>query len=629
MKANFFLYICCLLSYFSCGNTEDGSTASEILSILDDVYFETGTEEDKVLVLGVTGVGKSFVSCLLIGDETLEAIEGDLYQIVIIDQNGRVSTGPITQSRTVAPDRMTDGEYTYFDCPGFDDTRGTANDISVSYFIRRLIDHANTLKFVFVTNYAAFTSDRNSFPNLAAHATAMIKNITNYEDGIMLIVNKTPNERRNGELLADEVYYQRIINELNKIKNQKIDENNASNNAATIEQNKNTIEFIDVILKADGTTGSDKIGIVREVEDIGFINDMEIYQTQRQFLQQIINKNLKFIPKIDEDFEHTISDRSKIILYQQFDLVLANLQSSLDDIAGQFNNFIIKMEQDNSDLAVVRDNLSSLYKKMRIFQFTSGPRSFVQLIRTDLLSYGELNIPEIMSTDLMSDEYFNILETLLIDRDFSPFFQINEYLVRASDFLVTSTNWYEFLITLDSILLSSADQINAQELIEETKIGENEVRFVKAIKLYEFLESINESHLYRQFENAVVNFFELKALRNVLESHLIDNFDVSCLFNEQTKSNDMTVTGYKLKISNIVKHSCWEKARYIEIFAINKLFIDEDLNEHGKVAQISIIAPLWSVSSEHIFDLTGVNGVKVAGKPCKFFFNYSRYELFN
>ncbi|XP_031636416.1 uncharacterized protein LOC116349220 [Contarinia nasturtii] len=616
MEINFILYTCCFLSYFVSSNAiDDGSTnvtnlsvqsdgtASDILNILEDVYFDVGIEEDKVLVLGITGVGKSFVSCLLIGDETLEAIEGEYYELIIIDKNGRVSTGPITQSRTVAPDRMTDGQYTYFDCPGFDDTRGIANDISVSYFIRRLLDAANTLKFVFIINYTAlFGGERNAFTDLALHATTMIQNITNYQHGMMLIVNRSPNERRNGQLIPDETYILRIISALEAIRTQKLGENDASTNAATIEQNNNIIEFIDVILNKDNTIGNRKIGIVREVEDIGLINDMEIFQTQREFLKQIINQNLQFIPKNDEDFDHTISDRSKLILYQQYDIVHVNLQSAMDDIARQIKYFVIKVERDNSDITVIRDQLIELYAIIRSIQFTPGPRSFVQQIRTDLLHYGVLTIPEIMSTDVMSDEFFDILETLLIESDFSQIYGIN--LVGQVDFLTTSRSWYDFLITLDSILSRSSNEIDAQELMNNCNIREDEERFVENIKLKEFLDSIHESHLYREFENAVVNHFELKALKNVLQIHLVGNPDIKC------QSKEMTVTGYKLRMSDILNSPCWEDATYIEIFAINQLFIDQDIDKVGKVVQLSIIAPVWNIPSAQTLNLAGEDGDK-------------------
>lgn len=79
----------------------------------------------------------------------------------------------------------------------------------------------------------------------------------------------------------------------------------------------------------------------------------------------------------------------------------------------------------------------------------------------------------------------------------------------------------------------------------------------------------------------------------------------------------MTVKGFNIRISDVIKHECWSTASDIKIFALHKISIDCDVIKNS--AQLSIYAPTWeSIGNQEII-LSGENGEShkiqlVAGK---------------
>lgn len=48
-------------------------------------------------------------------------------------------------------------------------------------------------------------------------------------------------------------------------------------------------------------------------------------------------------------------------------------------------------------------------------------------------------------------------------------------------------------------------------------------------------------------------------------------------------------------------------AKFIEIFCLNNLFLDADIDKTGKEAQVSLIAPKWHIIGNRKIILNGVN----------------------
>lgn len=102
---------------------------------------------------------------------------------------------------------------TYFDCPGFSDTRSVEYDLTTTYLNRKLLSFAKSVKFVFLINYASVRAagDRADFIELTKHIIKLIKNIKKYRNGIMLVVSKVDNEFSRSKLINDDKIIKRIV----------------------------------------------------------------------------------------------------------------------------------------------------------------------------------------------------------------------------------------------------------------------------------------------------------------------------------------------------------------------------------------------------------------------------------
>lgn len=68
----------------------------------------------------------------------------------------------------------------------------------------------------------------------------------------------------------------------------------------------------------------------------------------------------------------------------------------------------------------------------------------------------------------------------------------------------------------------------------------------------------------------------------------------------------LVAKGLNVKISDVLKAPCMKEAIYIEVFALNKLSIDADIDKSGKQAQIILIAPAWEIRGNREIKLSGI-----------------------
>lgn len=59
------------------------------------------------------------------------------------------------------------------------------------------------------------------------------------------------------------------------------------------------------------------------------------------------------------------------------------------------------------------------------------------------------------------------------------------------------------------------------------------------------------------------------------------------------EATQLTVKGYNVLISDVIESECWPNATFVEIFALNKVFLDADIDRGAMY--VSIIAPAWEI----------------------------------
>ena len=179
--------------------------------------------ENGILVLGKTGAGKSTLAHVLAGrklqsifdDEigefiidTLQPIKGIkiIHDKAIVEQpdTSEIRIGHSPLSETTIPNKIIIGHNSAFetaipnkckvqdalvwDCPGFKDTAGIAQEIANGFYIKKLFQNTKQLKFVLVVSEASFSDKSLDFIDIANQFAKMFKDIEVVKGSVALVV---------------------------------------------------------------------------------------------------------------------------------------------------------------------------------------------------------------------------------------------------------------------------------------------------------------------------------------------------------------------------------------------------------------------------------------------------------
>jgi len=141
-----------------------GGVDIEILTqVKDEVAAASGLisrhvkHEDIAVVLGTTRAGKSTLVNYIIANP-LRAVEDSEGSGMIFIEKGDRSLGPeigmSTESKTTLPSKWNKGriDQVVWDAPGFGDNRGVVQDITNAFYIKELLTHVKSAKFVLVAD---------------------------------------------------------------------------------------------------------------------------------------------------------------------------------------------------------------------------------------------------------------------------------------------------------------------------------------------------------------------------------------------------------------------------------------------------------------------------------------------
>ncbi len=179
--------------------------------------------ENGILLLGKTGSGKSTLAHVLAGRK-LQAIFDDEIGEVILDtldpikgikiihggaivrqpDASEIRIGHSPLSETTIPNKITIGHNSAFettipnkckvqdalvwDCPGFKDTAGIAQEIANGFYIKKLFQNTKQLKFVLVVSEASFSDKSLDFIDIANQFARMFKDIEVVKGSVALVV---------------------------------------------------------------------------------------------------------------------------------------------------------------------------------------------------------------------------------------------------------------------------------------------------------------------------------------------------------------------------------------------------------------------------------------------------------
>lgn len=604
-----------LISSVACQVPNNLSSSSSILTFWreQDDQFQLGSQKDIVLILGGTGVGKSTLASLLI-DANLQAFEtrenSGLFRIV--DEDNLISRGATITSETLVPNLMLDEKTgtTYYDCPGFSDTRSVAHDITISYFLNKLLNYANSVKLVFVVsgNSVQIGGDRKNFLESMKHLIELVKNVDKYRDGVALIVTKVDNDYRkkgrNLMLIDDETVIENCAQFLNESKYELMKKSRAELTEKDRRINDESITFINTFLIKQNSEYQ-RIGIFRKVDESGPLKDMELVQDEKRTITKIINQNLHFVVKSDSDFGYSLSAESKNRINDLIQEIQSSLAGDVQVIGYEINQFYTLQEKNVPSTQSLYETMRLGYQSLSQIE-ASEPNSLLKEILNATQALGIRLSRDVLNAYRSKIEYITFLTTVS-DQHVTNTLKVSNAFHTIQFRLNNAKKWYRFLNDLYDKLstyefISKSDvKPLAIELIQQCSIGENATRNISSINLERFLSQL-KINVHPDDSIQQVNSFQLKKLRALLNRITNNEVKSSCA------DDTLRITGFYVKMSDVTSSSCYHKAKFIKVIALDRIFIDADSNKMGTGAQISIIAPIWEVFGNHTINLNGENG---------------------
>lgn len=685
---------------FIIANSSAFATDPESIQMLQDVnsYYKNfilGVNKSVVLVLGNKAAGKSVLSRLLTTNSDQINVKG-----FKLEFNGQRNI-----PETIVPTLLVDSKTntSFYDCPVVDDaTAEITADITAALSIQKLLAFARELKILFVITAESMSNanDTNDFIKLAEIAVDLIKDTLKYSDGIALIVRTTElngtavdfDEQRDRELINKCIDF--LKRTQLKLARPKFQLNTA---ATAIEVEDDDDDDDDDEEENDERTNREKISFIsalfknERIKILRIPMRVDALRHEKDEILRMINDELRFVPKDDDDFICKINENSK----QQISSLIAELKNQMENempksIAVLHKLYVSSEKRNEITLNVMTEILSiserlnpnllklppnierrkvishDLQKNIEIFdflqQFNANDAMRVLNISTELKSqlrheieqtfdmemitilnaikaiylqkskdfYLEINkINGIVAEahakftkinsgtrEIFMTELFNLVAELEIDglngnmrrlsRNYEFIIVLGDTNQPISEHLASEFNewtqyfehlkiWYEFVHELRDQLSIYAVQQNKSVLnvpfMKVYIIGDDEDTVgPHIIELQTPLSYLaNDSNIdHNAIENVRVSRYMLKALQAVWSSSMSEN-TIECT------ENRVRVKGDFISIRHAMAADCWSDAKQIDIFALNTVFIDADIDRRDENVNFTIVSPTWQI----------------------------------
>ena len=301
-------------------------------------------KKDLNLILGLTGSGKSTFTAWIAGDDSkLIAQRVGAGTFIIEDEDSKIGSTTFV-SKTTWPEIQIDvnDQSVFYDLPGFDETRGSANDISQAYFIKKIADHAEKVKIILiVSHYSVVKSEsRKDFASMLEHITKLIPNIGKFKDSIALIATKVDKKTEEIDEVEVMVPDETMIDEIGSFV---VDAKKFYLNSSRIDvkANENKIKLLDALLTKVQNKYS-RIGIFRRPFKKGRLSKDKRLVKGKKHIQFIIKDTLKYAPKNDEDFSYSISAASKNDVGKLVEEINKNIWTNANEMVNEVKENIIR-----------------------------------------------------------------------------------------------------------------------------------------------------------------------------------------------------------------------------------------------------------------------------------------------
>lgn len=558
--------------------------AEEILELWNSKKLEAkqklsplNMHKDVILLLGRTGVGKSTVASFLAGVPVRTLYDPIQEEVMINDEHQRISNGSTVRSYTIVPEALVNNKtnVVYVDCPGFDDTRGPEYDISVTYFIRKMLNSVKTVKILILLSANAVDSngDRNDFLILARHITALIRDVKKYGNGMALIITKVPNELRRHRLIGDQVYIERAVRFLSGTK--------SALEGMRETKKREIIDLIDVILENGG-----RIGVLKKLDTEGLIQDDPSWKEEGQAINIIIDRNLDFIRINRSDFDYAVSAETKIYLNDLIAEKEQHIRSDVRRISAAFKNWYLEQEKallNLKDWNIFQEKIDLGRQKISLLD-SSDLHVFVRELHSviadlKIRSAGQFNefhqnVEFVVFLYEVSRKSWSMPSDVGIEMKNSLTIFLNEF-----------EEWYHLMNSTYRAVIDYANDLSTpinqlRELTASSTLRVEDLR-----RIFELIPPLNNT--------LIIGLNELSASKAKMLLEILENVnykDIRC-----TSSEEIVAKGYNIRVSELFESHCWATVKSISVFALNMLFVDANFDMTGKRAKLVFIAPTWNI----------------------------------
>ncbi|CAL8129308.1 unnamed protein product [Orchesella dallaii] len=453
------------------GNRPNETLQQILINGINQLPFETHSKT-AIFIMGNTGSGKTTLTQTLSGNlSQLHAVRTHTRKLVVIDDNERIGL-PTTKSKTLVPEYIINSEnnVSFYDCPGFDDTRGADKDIAAMYFLNLITEHVEQAKFLFLVTHSSVTpgNDRLDFDLLVTHAARFLQNINKFNNSIGLIVTKVYSFSEFGERLTDDEILFGIVGfiqefQITLIERLEEEQRWGETDRALWERK---IQFVDAILKQDDDDGQySKIWFVRNPSSCGSYSEIPYVLEVRRKISDLYTNKLKYSSTTPTDFGFTLKDKTLLKIKDEFVPVTSSMMTqitsqAMDELLTKYQtefttefdseygmeNSMIKINQvsknlqtfasssNNQSLDPLSDNLRWIYNVFG-YDITTSYLEQIEKYENVLRFYEKVTMTTIPQPSL--DLFISKLETTLAAMETNSLLKIRDDYVPATKSLMT------------------------------------------------------------------------------------------------------------------------------------------------------------------------------------------------
>ena len=360
----------------------------QIESSIQEYWLKPGQKEaeNSIVVLGKTGYGKSTLINFLAGSKLKAVATGFPPQLIIeAEENlGDIKIVSGGTSGTKAPDKYFDPQtgITYFDCPGFDDTRGVEQEVANAYYIQQVFQLAKKVKVVVVCKESEFQDRLNTFTELIKKITQLFPNITDAAKSMCLVISKaSPTSRVEDfkDFLTSELQPQGALSSLNNPQQ----------------------EFLESIIKDEG-----KILFFYAPQQSGPI------QIQATEMIDAINA----LPYMQNpEVSLVISAEAKVVVSKWSQEVSQNIVTTLEEIGDLINRFYINYLDLNADIKLLNNKIVATKEHLN---HVMRNHSEASIIANKILLLHNIDPTEKIATIDLQLTYINFIQQLQLNHQY-------------------------------------------------------------------------------------------------------------------------------------------------------------------------------------------------------------------